>query len=232
MFNFFQSLDGETYGFTTAGYTLFAIVLLALVLVACFFTGKDNKKSFSTTQLVISAMCIALGFVTSNIKLFRMPQGGSITLFSMFFVCFVGFLYGTKSGIMAGVAYGILGMLIDPYIISIPQMLFDYIFAFGALGLSGITRNKKYGLVSGYIIGIAGRMFFAVLSGIIFFGMYAGDTNVFIYSFSYNGLYIITEAVITVIVLSIPAVKNALFRVKKMALENEDRKDTRISRTA
>ena len=224
---FFQQVvsDGETtYSFTTAGYTLFIVLLLAALLTACFFTNRDNKQKFSTRQLVFSSVAIALAFVTSNIKLLHLPFGGSITLFSMFFICFIGYLYGLRSGLTAGIAYGLLQMLIDPYVVSVPQLLTDYILAFGALGLAGIFANSKYGIIKGYLMGIFGRFVFAVLSGVIFFGMYAPDgMNPFVYSIAYNGLYIGVEGGATLIILAIPAVRSALGRVKVMANEEESK---------
>ena len=222
---FFQQVvsDGEvTYIFTTAGYTLFIILMLAALLTACFFTNRDNKQRFSTRQLVFSSVAIALAFVTSNIKLLHLPFGGSITLFSMFFICFIGYLYGPRSGLTAGVAYGLLQLLIDPYVVSIPQLFTDYILAFGALGLAGVFTNAKNGIIKGYLMGIFGRFIFAVLSGVIFFGMYAPDgINPFVYSVAYNGLYIGIEGAATLVILAIPAVRTALGRVKIMANEED-----------
>ena len=45
----------------------------------------------------------------------------------------------------ASIAYGVLQLIVNPYIISLPQMFLDYIFAFGALGLSGIFANSRNG---------------------------------------------------------------------------------------
>ena len=112
----------------------------------------------------------------------------------------------------------ILQMLIDPYIISVPQLLCDYIFAFGALGLSGLFADKKHGLTRGYVTGIIGRFVFSFLSGYIFFGMYAPEgMNPAAYSAIYNGSYIFTEGVLTLFILMIPAVYNAVKRVKALA---------------
>ena len=116
-------------------------------------------------QLVFSAMAITLATVTSMIKLFDMPMGGSMTLLSMLFIVLVGYWYGLGGGLTAAFAYGILQLIIDPYILSLPQMLVDYLFAFGALGLSGLFSNSKHGLIKGYIAGVLGRYFFAFLSG-------------------------------------------------------------------
>lgn len=120
---------------------------------------------------------------------------------------------------MAAIAYGFLQLIVDPYIISIPQMLTDYIFAFGALGLSGLFSNKKHGLILGFIAGVLGRFVFTFLSGLIFFGSYASSYNMTapVYSFVYNGSYIGAETVITVIILMLPPVAKGLARVKIMA---------------
>ena len=117
------------------------------------------------------------------------------------------------------IAYGFLQLIVDPYIISIPQMLTDYIFAFGALGLSGLFSNKKHGLILGFIAGVLGRFVFTFLSGLIFFGSYASSYNMTapVYSFVYNGSYIGAETVITVIILMLPPVAKGLARVKIMA---------------
>lgn len=210
--------DGS-YSLTGAGYTVLVLIMLALLLAACYITKADQKGRTGTRRLVFSAMAIALAFVTSFIKFLSLPMGGSITLFSMFFICLIGYWYGLRSGLMAAVAYGILQMIVDPYIISVPQMLCDYIFAFGALGLSGVFSNTKHGLVKGYLLGIAGRFVFSFLSGLIFFGQYAPDgMNPAVYSASYNGIYIFTEGILTIIIVSIPPVAKALARVKSLAV--------------
>ena len=170
--------------------------------------------------MAFSAMAIALAMVTSLIKFIHMPMGGSVTLFSMLFICLVGWFYGLGSGLTAAFAYGLLQLIIDPYILSIPQMLTDYVFAFTALGLSGVFSKSKYGLLKGYILGVAGRYLFAVLSGAIFFGTYASDygfTSPVVYSLAYNGAYIGLEAALTIVVISIPPVRKALVRIKQTA---------------
>ena len=92
----------------------------------------------TTKKLVYSALGIALALVTSYIKLWEMPMGGSVTLLSMLFVCLIGYWFGLKYGLITGVAFGLLQFILDPYMLSIPQVILDYPFAFGALGLSGL----------------------------------------------------------------------------------------------
>ncbi|MBR1759358.1 MAG: energy-coupled thiamine transporter ThiT [Lachnospiraceae bacterium] len=215
---FFVENEGAFYP-TTAGRILLIVIFVALLAVALIFGSKRKEyKTTPTKQLVYSAAAMALALVTSNLKLFRLPMGGSVTLFSMFFICLIGYWYGLSAGLTTAFAYGLLQMIIDPYIISVPQLFCDYILAFGALGLSGIFSEKKNGMIPGYIVGVIGRFIFAFLSGVIFFGMYAPENmNPAVYSFLYNGSYIAAEAVLTLIVLAIPAVRNALAQLKKMA---------------
>jgi len=176
--------------------------------------------SKSIKVLVFSAMCIALASVTSMIKVFEFPTGGSITLASTFFATLPGFFFGPAVGIAAGFAHGILQFFLGPYILTPVQVFIDYGLAFAAFGLSGFFAGQKYGYQKGYIAACIGRWFFAFLSGWIFFGEYAWEGwGALPYSLAYNGAYIGAEALITVVILLIPAVKNGLISVRKMALE-------------
>lgn len=211
---------GNYFALTEIGYGALVFLMIAVLLIGCFIGNSSSKKKrFNTRQLVFSAAAMALAVVTSMIKLFDMPFGGSVTLCSMLFICLIGYWYGLGGGLMAAVAYGFLQLIIDPYIISIPQMLTDYILAFGALGLSGIFADKRHGLIRGYLLGIFGRFVFSFLSGMIFFGSYGADYGMSapLYSFLYNGSYIAAEGAVTVAVLLLPPVAKGLLRVKAMA---------------
>ena len=174
----------------------------------------------TTKKLVYSALGIALAMVTSYIKLWEMPMGGSVTLLSMLFVCLIGYWFGLKYGLITGIAFGLLQFIIDPYMLSIPQVILDYPLAFGALGLSGLFCNKKFGLQIGYIIGVVGRFVCSTLSGVIIFADYAPEgMNPWVYSIAYQGSYLGAEMVLTLIVISIPPVANALSLVKSKTIE-------------
>lgn len=208
--------DEVTYVPTTLGNVLLAAIIIALLIAAMLF-AKRSRKKLSVKQLVFCAVSIALGTVLSNIKLFHFPTGGSITLLSMLIICLPGYWFGLGAGLMSGVAYGVLQMLIDPYILFPAQLVVDYLLAFGALGLSGLFTNAKHGLIKGYIAGVTGRYIFAVISGWIFFGSYAWEGwGALPYSLVYNGIYIFAEAAVTIIVLLLPPVKHAMARIKKM----------------
>jgi len=218
MLNFFATkiIDpewGDYYELTIWGY-MALIVLLLLVLFATAFLSRKHK--LSVKQLVFCAMAMALGTVASMLKIWPMPMGGSVTLLSMLFISLIGYWYGLRTGMMTAIAYGLLQLIIDPYVISLPQLFFDYIFAFGALGLSGIFTSSKNGLYKGYIASVLGRFVFSFISGMAFFGSSASGygMSVPVYSFCYNGAYIFSEAILTLIVLALPPVKNALQKIK------------------
>lgn len=159
-------------------------------------------------------MGIALAMVTSYIKVWEMPMGGSITLMSMLFICLIGYWFGPKYGLLAGAAYGLLQFIVDPYMLTIPQVILDYPLAFGALGLSGFFSNRKYGLQVGYFAGVLGRFLCSTLSGVIFFASFAPKgMNPWAYSAMYQGGYLGAEAVITLVIISIPPVAKALKQV-------------------
>ncbi len=215
---------GTTYSLTTAGYTGLVIIAIVLLLIGCAIFG--GKKKFSAKQLAFAAMAIALATVASFIKVWHMPMGGSVTLFSMLFISVIGYWYGPGVGFTTALAYGVLQLIIDPYILTLPQMLVDYIFAFGALGCSGFFHKDQTarGLRLGYIASVLGRYFFAFISGWIFFGVYAsyyGFNSGVVYSLVYNGAYLGAEAVITYVLLRIPAVSKGLNLVKQMAISEK-----------
>lgn len=211
-------------GLTTAGYVISIVVGILLFLVAVYFAGKHSKaQKLSTKQLVFAAMGIALAFVTSYIKIFSLPWGGSVTLCSMLFIVLIANWYGVQTGILVGLAYGILQFLQEPYVLSFFQVCCDYIFAFAALGVAGFFASKNKGLLKGYIVAVIARGFFHSLGGYLYWMSYMPDnfpkSLTAVYPIVYNYSYLLAEGIITVILLCIPAVSKALENVKKMAVE-------------
>lgn len=226
MNNFFATPEGAwgdgSVHLTTIGIVIVVVVIAALIIVAAILRHRNSEKKakLTTKQLVFSAVAMALAMVCSMIKFADLPMGGSVTLFSMLFIVLIGYWYGPYVGIMTAVAYGLLQFVTEPIFYTIPQMLIDYPCAFGALGIAGFFSGKKHGLQIGYIAGVLGRYVFAVISGVVFFGAFAPEgTPALVYSLGYNASYLVPEAVITLILISIPPVAKALARVKRQAVE-------------
>lgn len=213
--------ENAEYLLQPGGYALLGVLLALLLLSIRGRKGhkSQKKQKMKTQEMVFCAAALALATATSFLKFMSLPFGGSITFFSMMFVSLIGYFYGPKTGLTAGVAYGILQLITGPYVYAPLQVLLDYPLAFGALGLSGFFRNRKRGLAEGYVVGVIGRYLCHVISGYVFFAEYAPEgMNPLLYTLGYNLTYIVPEMVATVIVLSIPAVSQAMVRVRRQAL--------------
>jgi len=226
MFIDFFTEDGYA-ALTTAGYIACAVAVLLIVVLSTLFTKpkESSKPHWKAKKLVFSAVCLALAFILSYLQPYKLPWGGSVTLFSMLFICLVGNWYGLRTGLTVAFTYSILQFLQGggTYILTPLQVCCDYFFAFTALGLSGVFAGKKNGLIKGYLLGIFLRGAFHSLGGYLYWMDYMPDnfpqSLAAIYPIVYNYSYILIEGVVTVLILCIPAVKSALGRVKQMTSE-------------
>ncbi|HDS02209.1 MAG TPA: energy-coupled thiamine transporter ThiT [Firmicutes bacterium] len=149
--------------------------------------------------LTEGAVAIALAVVFSYIKIWHMPQGGSVTLENVPLLVFA-FRRGGRPGIMAGILAGALQLLLGGYVVHPLQALFDYPLAFGSLGLAGFFRVKS--LVPGTIVSGVVRLLCHVLSGVIFFSSYAPEgTPAWLYSLLYNGTFLLPSFILAFVIL-------------------------------
>ena len=96
-----NSWDENVFQLTPAGIITVVVLIALLIVLALILQPKEVKsRAFSTKQLVFSAIAMALALVTSMIKLFELPLGGSVTLLSMLFIVLIGYWYGPKAGLM------------------------------------------------------------------------------------------------------------------------------------
>ena len=148
--------------------------------------------------LVEGALCIALSIALSFIKLFSLPQGGSVSL-SMLPLFIFAFRRGGISGITAGAITGILHLFLGGYVVHPVQALLDYPVASAAIGLAGFFRGNK---IAGLACGTLSNMLSSVISGVIFFASYAPKgMNVWVYSIIYNGSVVIPEGIICAVLV-------------------------------
>lgn len=152
--------------------------------------SQNVRTNSNTVKITVSAIMVALATVLSFIKVFDMPYGGSITLFSMVPIMFVGFAYGAKAGLLSGVVYGAiqciigasnsLAYLTETILLFVICLLFDYIVAFAALGLAGTfkksVKNPQVAFGLGALFAGLLRYICHFVSGWIVWGEYAADT--------------------------------------------------------
>lgn len=204
--------------FDSTGGQIVVVAVIALLFAAILYSGKG--KPADTKSLAISALLVALSIILNQLVIFRMPQGGSITAFSMVPIALCAYFFGVRRGLMAGMCVGLIDLIFNPYVIHPVQLLLDYPLAFGALAFGGIFAARKNGLIEGYIFGIICRYICAVLSGVIFFGEYAPEGfNAWTWSLWYNFTYLAVEGAVSVILLSIPQIKNMFKRLKASLIQ-------------
>ena len=200
---FFESTLGQ---FTTIGL----IVLLFLLIL---ISGKN--KETDVKGLALAAVFVALYLALNQVIIFRMPQGGSITAFSMLAITLAGYILGVRRAVMAGMCAGLVSLIFNPYVIHPLQLLLDYPLAVGALGFAGLFVKGKKGLIGGFFFGAFCRFICTFLSGMIFFGQYAPEGfNAFTWSFYYNLMYVGVEALLTGAVLLLPPVNQVFMRLQ------------------
>ena len=188
------------------------------------------SKTYSKTRtLVECALMIALGTVLANIKIFEMPNGGSITLlsmlpfvlvsfrhggsitlFSMVPFILVSFRHGVKWGLFTGFVNSLLQMLLGFYAPPAPgllplvgMILLDYVLAFTLLGLAGAIAKPFKNRLVGVAVGTAAvcgiRFLCSFLSGVLIWGNLSDGLPAWTYSLTYNGSYMLPETLLTMV---------------------------------
>ena len=204
----FNFADVSTTGWIAVG----ALAALAVVLLVI----ARGHVRWTARMIANAALCLALAFVLSYIKLFDLPQGGAVTAASLLPIIAFAYSYGLAPGLVVGVAYGLLQMIQDPWIVSPVQAILDYPLAFACIALAAVARKlpDSWGWLAGIALGGVGRFVCHVLSGVVFFAEYAEGTGMspLGYSVSYNS-FVFVDLAICAVVMAFPQVRRAL---KKM----------------
>ena len=199
----------------TLGLYISAVILVAAIAVPAILLDK-NSTGWDTRSLTFAAVCVAMSFALSYIRIVKMPFGGSITFASMLPLMLFAYMFGLKKGVIAGLVYGCLQAIQDPYVVHPAQFVLDYLVAFSALGLTGILKSfnlfkgnhKAQFALGATIAGVlryiahffAGAFAFGWCGGAWYSDIWEGFNNPYVYSLIYNALYIIPEIIIVVVV--------------------------------
>ena len=156
---------------------------------------------FSALGLILDLVC---GIYCAPVWL----NGGSIT-FAFIPIFIMGYRHGLKGGLLTGFLVGVIQILWSKYLITLPQILMDYVIPNVVLGLVGIVhkqvRDNNRIISSLYvtlsiIIVCMLRMLSLTLSGVWFW-----ETG-FIASIIYNGSYTLVSTgiclILTVIIIN------------------------------
>ncbi len=180
-----------------------------------------NKKQIH--NLTLSAIFVALACALSMFKIYHLPLGGSVTLFSMLPIIIISEMLGLKWGLGAAFCYSLVqlghGIAVDGVfswgltpIALVGTIFLDYILPFTVLGLASVTGKKNtVQIVIGTALVLFIRFLCHLLSGAIIFDIWCEWENVWFYSLCYNGSYMLPELVLTVIgsaiIFNLPQIK-------------------------
>ena len=175
------------------------ITLFTLIILAAIMAGMSiSRKTWTAKSLAYAALSIALAFVLSYVKLFRMPNSGSVTLASMLPLMLFSAAYGVGPGLLAGAAYGLLQYVQGGWVVHPIQFLLDYPLAFALIGLAGVYKLlpkdwSKWSLYACMVLGALGRCISATLAGILYWETAPWASLV------YNGAYLLPDTLICIV---------------------------------
>ena len=173
--------------------------------------SKSNTMILAESSIMIALSC-ALFAISKFIPWPAWIQGGSVTVFAQVPIIVLSYRRGLKAGIPAALVLGVFKLILglgnfayvkgfQAYLI---VALFDYLIAYGVLGLGGLFRNVKINdkakIILGTVVASALRFSCHFISGVTVWRDYTQSIKAsIIYSVTYNGGYMLPETIITVI---------------------------------
>ena len=175
-------------------------------------------KQNLTRKLTESALLIAVATVLSLIK-FDLPFGGGVTLVSMFPLILVSHRWGWKWGVLTAFVYSLIQLMLGldnvgyatSFVMALGVIFLDYVIAYTVIGLSGVFDLSLGRTWKSMAVGIAVtfvlRFCCHLITGAWIWGEWMPETfmnmtmtSPWLYSFLYNGWYMLAELVLTEVV--------------------------------
>ncbi len=165
-------------------------------------------------RLVTSALFVGIATVLSLLKI-DLPFGGGVTIVSMLPLILLSHRYGWKWGLFPAFAYGLIQLILgidnvsyaSTVLMAIGVVIFDYLLAFTVLGFSGVFGNSREGVAIGIAVTFFLRFLCHYITGVWIWGGWMPEefmglpmTSPWLYSFLYNGWYMMAETILTEIV--------------------------------
>lgn len=199
------------------------------------------KHSEKLKKLIICALMIAVANVLSFVKI-DMPMGGGVTVCSMVPIVFVSFVYGPVWGLSTAFIYSVFQLLFgldnvayaSTPLMAVLIILFDYIVAYTVIGLAGFFRGKelspkKIALASVCVLLL--RFICHFITGwFVWDALWPNEFGLSpaVYSFCYNGIYMLPEIVTTAVASSLLCSSSQItgMLIKGQSIEKESEKNS------
>lgn len=174
-----------------------------------------SKSKQNLIVWVEVAVIAALGFVLSLIPLQGPNAAFDVSLGVIPLVLF-SFRRGAIPAMFSGMIWGLISILVGKaYIVTVPQVLFEYPFAFAFAGLGGLFSTRlKQALqtqkttkalmisISAAFVSIFSRWFWHFWAGVFIWGVYAPKgQSPYLYSFLLNGASFLANFILMSMIL-------------------------------
>jgi len=175
-------------------------------------------KQTLTRKLTESALLIAIATVLSMIK-FDLPFGGGVTVVSMLPLVLISHRWGWKWGVLTAFVYSLIQLMLGldnvgyatSFVMALGVIFLDYVIAYTVIGFSGafdqpLGKTRK-SVAVGIAVTFVLRFCCHLITGAWIWGEWMPETFMnmtmtgpWLYSFLYNGWYMLAELVLTEIV--------------------------------
>jgi thiamine transporter len=183
---------------------------------------NETKIFYETRVLAEIVVFAALSVLLYTLTIFTLPYGGSVTAGCMVPIIWLALRRGLKIGVIGGIIFGLIALPVDvvrlPYspILNPGQVLFDYILAFGTIGLAGLFKPRRDNDTLFPLIGVAiatlGRFMSHFIAGVFFWiTVYQAPlADMIVISVVYNGSFLIFEGIIAGVIISLLVIRKSL----------------------
>lgn len=184
---------------------------------------RKLKKGFTLRKLEVVLILFLIALGLSYLRPLHMVEGGEVTCLSTVILFLIAYFFGGKVGIAAAIVYSFFKFGID-YQFNILDHnhivaeIYDYLLGYGVVGIGGFwshIKRRPGGHIDGFWIGYLVAIGLRYIEGVINCSYFYNETVW--YSIQYCLGYIGIEAIITILILLIPKVREAIEYAKEIA---------------
>ncbi|MGM9951394.1 MAG: energy-coupled thiamine transporter ThiT [Lysinibacillus sp.] len=175
------------------------------------------------------ALFASIGVVFDMLTINFMPQGGGISL-QMIPILLMAIRWGLVAGFSTGILIGLIDVATGVPVYHWAQVFLDHCLANAAVGFAAFLNKpihralrtfhkRKLVLSLTVAICIAGffKFFVHVISGVIFFYMFANGQNVWLYSIIYNATPMLPTIGVTIVCTTLLLTSSPKLVIPKLA---------------
>lgn len=185
--------------------------------------NRKKRKALLLKKFSAAFVIFILALSFSYLRPLHMVEGGDVTFLSLAILFLIAYFFGGKFGIVTALVYSLAKFGID-YAFNILDKshivaeIYDYIFGYTVVGIGGFFSNvkiKQSRCIDGFWIGYLASVSLRFIESVFNCSYFYNET--IWYSVKYCIGYIGIEAAVTILILLIPKVREAIEYAKEVA---------------